>query len=192
MTQHRQSVFIKRTLCIHCAKVSRLKDVWILNVWHSHLTHSLTKLQHAGRWRGRVGHLCLASQPWIYRLVYWSQIRDPTEFIWSQPHHTSIILPPFPANNSASIAHFTLACLLFLEGYAVKTLNWIWASRLSASREECFLLRFVEQSNRCESVKYLTVGSSCFCDEKCFMWRLWALWRLSERTFSELRCRACF
>jgi hypothetical protein len=36
---------------------------------------------------------------------------------------TSIILPPFPADNSASIAHFTLACLLFLEVYAVKTLN---------------------------------------------------------------------
>jgi hypothetical protein len=36
---------------------------------------------------------------------------------------TFIIQPVYPPDNSSSIAHFTLTCLLFLEGYTVKTLN---------------------------------------------------------------------
>jgi hypothetical protein len=81
-----------------------------------------------------------------------------------------------------------LTCLLFLEGYTVKTLNWIWGVEIKCPtcRAGCFLLRFIEHSTSYERTKYLTVDHSCLHHEKCLMLRLWPL---SGGTFPALRWR---
>ena len=86
-----------------CRSIEK-EDVWILNI-----RHCLGQVVPAARLRN-----C--------RSVRWSQLRATPEFIWSQTHQHL----HHPADISSSIAHFTLTCLLFLEGYAVETLNWIW------------------------------------------------------------------
>jgi hypothetical protein len=102
----------------------------------------------------------------------------PTEFIWSEPHQHLHHRASISCHDSASIAHFTLVCLLLLDTLlsSVEKLNWIWGVEIKCSSHECFLWGFTRHTKLCESIKYLTADGSYFYGGK---WIWWAMLRFT-------------
>jgi hypothetical protein len=142
--QTRYPVVIKNTFNVYRAEVSKKEEVWILNI-----RHSLRQVVPAERLRN-----C--------RFIGWCSGHK------SGLRQSSFCLKHIIQPTTALVS----STLLWLACFSLKDRLWKhWiesgASRLSAPRAGCFLLRFIEHSTSHEGTNYLTVDHSCLYHGKC-------------------------
>jgi hypothetical protein len=167
MRQTRHPVVIKNTFNVCSAELSKKEDVWILNIRR----HS----------PGQVAPAARVTSAWLRncQFISWcsghkSGLRQSS---FGLKHRTTfIVLPVFPADNSSSIVHFTLTCLLFLEGYAVKTLNWIWGVEIKCPTCGMLSIAIYRAFDKLWLYNIFNRGPFLFVSrEMCLMLRFWAI-----------------